>query len=260
MCRAGRCDASRGVILASVPIRFVILAAPRTGSNWLCTLLDSHPRVLCHREIFNPDGIHTALSLPHALDLGTSAARDLDPSAVLRRVWTADFGRDAIGFKLNRESTPAAFAPVLDDHGVRKIVLRRHNRVRTCVSELLAVQTGAWESLPHSLLPAAPAVVRLEAAGLRAHAARNARYYDDLTSRLAHGGQGWLETRYERLHEAAEQARLLGFLGLGAAPVELRAATRRQNARPLRDLVANFDELRADLRGSSFEDELHDDH
>ena len=36
--------------------RFVILAAPRSGSNLLCTLLDSHPEILCHHEVFNPVG------------------------------------------------------------------------------------------------------------------------------------------------------------------------------------------------------------
>ena len=130
--------------------RFVVLAAPRTGSNWLCTLLDSHPRVVCHREIFHPDGIHAAASLAGAaLELGGLVEqRDRDPAGLLARVWAADGGRDAVGFKLNRESTPGGFAAVLDDPGVRKIVLRRDNRVRTCVSELVARQTGAWESLP----------------------------------------------------------------------------------------------------------------
>jgi hypothetical protein len=240
--------------------RFVILAAPRTGSNWLCTLLDSHPRVLCHREIFNPGGIHTALSLPPgALDLGPLDERDRDPEALLRRVWAADCGHAAVGFKLNRESTPGAFAPVLDDRGVRKIALRRDNRLRTCVSELLAIQTGAWESLPGSPPGAPRQRLRLTASQVRAHAARNARYYAGLTSHLRRSGQAWLETRYEDLGERDEHARLLGFLDLERAPEGLRGASARRNPEPLRTLVANFDELREELRGSPFEEELDGD-
>ncbi len=239
--------------------RFVIVAAPRTGSNWLCTLLDSHPDVLCHREIFNPDGLHTALSWPEPLALGTLAERDRDPAAVLRRVWEADCGRAAVGFKLNRESTPAAFALALDERNARKLVLRRHNRVRTCVSEALAARSGVWESLEGG--PASPAqgTLRLEVGALRAHAERNRRYYEGVTARLSQSGQAWLETRYERLHEPREQARLLAFLGLSASAVALRGATRRQNPRPLRALLENYASLREELRGSGFEDELDDD-
>ena len=60
--------------------RFVILGAPRTGTNLLCTLLDSHPDVLCHHEVFNPAGIFWALGdRQGALDLGSMAERDADP-------------------------------------------------------------------------------------------------------------------------------------------------------------------------------------
>lgn len=45
------------------PTRFVILAASRTGSNMLCAILDWHPAVLCHHELFNPTGIYYALPL-----------------------------------------------------------------------------------------------------------------------------------------------------------------------------------------------------
>ena len=40
--------------------RFVILAAPRTGSNLLCTLLDAHSRILCHHEILNRAALEAA--------------------------------------------------------------------------------------------------------------------------------------------------------------------------------------------------------
>jgi LPS sulfotransferase NodH len=64
--------------------RFVILAAPRTGSNWLCSLLNSHPDVLCHHELFNPSGVFYALGhRDGALDLGTPEERDRRPLAFL---------------------------------------------------------------------------------------------------------------------------------------------------------------------------------
>ena len=67
--------------------RFVILAAPRTGSNLLCTLLNSHPQVLCHHEVFNPGGVFTALDYHgDGLHVDALAQRDADPLAFLDRV------------------------------------------------------------------------------------------------------------------------------------------------------------------------------
>ena len=57
--------------------RFVILAAPRSGSNQLCTLLNSHPEILCHHEVYNPSAIFYALEYRGgSLDLGTIDDRD----------------------------------------------------------------------------------------------------------------------------------------------------------------------------------------
>src|SRR4051794_40219654 len=64
----------------AVPTRFVILAAPRTGSNMLVTLLGSHPDVLCHHELFNDTGIYYAVPLRGGgFDLGTMEDRLHDP-------------------------------------------------------------------------------------------------------------------------------------------------------------------------------------
>ena len=60
--------------------RFVILAAPRSGSNQLCTLLNSHPEILCHHEVYNPSAIFYALDLRDGtIELGTRDERDWRP-------------------------------------------------------------------------------------------------------------------------------------------------------------------------------------
>ena len=65
-------------------VRFAIVAAPRTGSNMLCTMLNAHPEILCHHEIFNPAGIHYALDHRDGqFELGSMAERDRYPTAFL---------------------------------------------------------------------------------------------------------------------------------------------------------------------------------
>ena len=50
----------------------------------LCTLLGSHRDVLCHHELFNPDGAFYALELRDgSFDLGGIGERDRDPLAFL---------------------------------------------------------------------------------------------------------------------------------------------------------------------------------
>ena len=77
--------------------RFVILSVPRAGSNLLCTLLNSHPEVLCHHEVFNPRGIFYALThRDGSFSVGSVAERQRDPLGFLERLWDAhvDHGDD----------------------------------------------------------------------------------------------------------------------------------------------------------------------
>jgi len=245
---------------SSTVVRFVVLAAPRTGSNWLCTLLDSHPEILCHHEIFNPEGLHYALGLRGGgFDLGTPAERDRDPEGVLEQIWRRDCGRRAVGFKLNRGQDARVFRRVLADAGVQKLLLRRANRVRAYVSEQIAEQTGRWESYPDSPAgEARPTRVAVSAAALREGVAANERYYAALEEALRASGQRWLDLTYEKLDDLKERGKALRFLGVADRPELLAGATRRQNPQPLRELIANFAGLTAELAGTDLEAELRD--
>jgi len=236
-------------------LRFVILAAPRTGSNWLCTLLDSHHEILCHHEIFNPERILYARSLRDKLDLGTLEERDRDPLRFLDLTWRADFGYRIIGFKLNRGQNEEVFRGVLADPDIRKIIIRRQNRIKAYVSEMIALQTGEWESYPGMEIGKQRPHIAVELEALRRHIENNKSYYNRVYEALHATGQTWLDLQYEKLANEDERATLLQFLS--AKPgVPLREATRKQNPEDLRDLIANFTELGAQLRGTELEAEL----
>ena len=84
--------------MADTARRFVILSARRSGSNLLCTLIDSHPDALCHHELFNPRGIFTALDLRDtATPLHDIATRERDPVAYLAQVWRCNANVSALG-------------------------------------------------------------------------------------------------------------------------------------------------------------------
>src|SRR6516164_8567844 len=101
--------------------RFVILAAPRTGSNMLCTLLHSHPEILCHHEVFNPNGIFYALGYRNGeIDLGTIDERDRSPIEFLARLWQHPIGFNCFGFKMTRGQDERVLQTVLEDCGIAR--------------------------------------------------------------------------------------------------------------------------------------------
>ena len=113
-------------LASELPLRFVIYAAPRTGSNQLCATLGAHPQVLCHHELFNSGGIHYSLDHRNGeIELGTPEERDRDPLAFVERVWRHSLGRRAVGFKLNRDDWNAASAAIIPDLMPRWMPLRR---------------------------------------------------------------------------------------------------------------------------------------
>jgi LPS sulfotransferase NodH len=239
------------------PIRFVILAAPRTGSNMLCSMLNSHPLVLCHHEVFNPEGIHYALDRRSGeINLGSPAERDRDPVGFLRRLWQRSGGAKAVGFKLNRGQNHAAFHAVLPDPAIRKIIILRRNRVETFLSELIALETGRWESYATSDVRPYARTIHVDVRQLHDHVARNQGYYAAIRDILAATGQRHLEVAYEDLGRRAEQRRILNYLGVRAGNAALQPATRKVNARDLRDIIANHAALAAALAGSELEAEL----
>ena len=237
--------------------RFVILAAPRSGSNLFCTLLNSHAEILCHHEVFNPAGIFYALDhRDGSLDLGTLEARDRDPAAFLERLWTTRLGRRCTGFKYTRGQNETVLATLLDDRDVRKIVLRRNNRLKTYVSAKIAEQTGQWEVYRESDLVADKPKIVVDFEDFRRHAAENERFHAQIEDVLDRTGQESLHVNYERLLDEDEQLRWLRFLGVTRLSVPLMAASVKQNPTDLRRIVSNYDELLIAMRGTVMEAEL----
>jgi LPS sulfotransferase NodH len=237
--------------------RFVVLSAPRTGSNWLCTLLDSHPDILCHHELFNPKGIHYALGLRDgSFSLGTKEERDRDPLGLLARAFATHLGHGAVGFKINWSQDARVFDAVLRDVEVKKILTVRRNRIKTFVSELIAEQTGQWESYIHRSPRGDVKSLRVDREALAEHIGRNERYYADLRERLRATERPYIEVAYEDLESDEEHARILGFLGVAPPTSRLEAATFKRNPSNLKDLISNYEELASALAGSPLSDEL----
>jgi hypothetical protein len=223
----------------------------------LCTLLGSHPEVLCHHEVFNPSGIFYALDYRDGrIDLGTMEDRDRAPLSFLDRLWRCDRGSPCIGFKMTRGQNEAVLRAVLEDRAVRKIVLKRRSRLRTYVSEMIASATGQWEVYDATELVRDRPKIHVDVAAFRQHVALNVTYYAQIEGSLAASRQTFHSVVYEDLSNGAEQQRLLQFLGVAPCLAALRAASVRQNSTDVRESIANCTELEAVLAGSDLAAEL----
>jgi LPS sulfotransferase NodH len=238
-------------------VRFVIVAARRTGSNLLCTLLDSHADVLCHHELFNPSDIFYAVPLRGgAFSLGTLAERAADPLALVARTWDNNLGRRCVGFKMTRGQEPRVLDALLADQTVRVIVLRRANRIKTFVSELRAEASRTWEVYDPAELDPRRARVHVDARALDAYIAQNEAFHAEVDAALARCGKSALGVVYERLLHDDEQRRILAYLGLPVMALSARSV--KQNATDLRQLIDNYDALAHELAGTPLADELTD--
>lgn len=238
--------------------RFVVLAVPRTGSNLLCTLLDSHPEILCHHEVFNPQGIFLSLSQRHLGEPIALEQRDQRPLEFMEMIWDTGKGYHCVGFKWTLGQSDTVLQAVCRDERVKKIVLRRRGRIKTFVSETIAQATDQWEVYDRQELVQPRPRIRVDCEKLHDHIARNHRFYDQLVDTLEECAQPYIELFYEEVLEPAEHERILRFLGVTDSQLPLNAASVKQNSTNLQETIANFSELEASLQGTDLLSELYE--
>jgi LPS sulfotransferase NodH len=247
---------------APASTRFVLITHPRCGSTYLATLLNSHPEVLCHGELFYRAEVFYAVGhRDGSLHLASVAERDADPRAFLEKVWGTTFGNRAVGFKLVAGQHPGAFRGVFDDPGARAIVLRRRNRLKKFVSALIAEREQMWTHYKYRFRAEdlKPIQVEVSLERLGAYLAAESAFYDGVLAELARRPAPYAEVFYEDLFagpQAVEE--LLRFLEVSLDARGLEPATHKRNSRRLAELIANFDEVARQVAGTDLAPELHD--
>jgi hypothetical protein len=139
------------------PIReglFFISCAARTGSSMLVNMLQTHPAITCHMEIFNPRRVEgfwgvyrQRLSSEPDLERRLSALRTRDPVAYIYKVALDPQGRDVVGFKFKHDefllpTFAGARSAICADTDIKVIMLHRRNLLKRYLSHSLANRTG----------------------------------------------------------------------------------------------------------------------
>ena len=235
-------------------IRFVLLSTYRSGSSFLRSMLDAHPRVRCSSEFYCYDYQFWDFEQVKTQDPeGFAELRALHVSDPIRFIEEYGFRSDdrhvrATGFTLMYDqpvtSRPAAVWDWLAANSdIRVIDLRRRDELLRYVSFMRAMMTQRWVRGSRSAASPRPAPVYVDPDAFLGEVARLTEQRDTALRRFA--GHPILSLSYEALSNEtdSELARVFDFLGV--EPMGGRPTTLKQSESDPRAYISNYDELRA---------------
>ena len=228
---------------------FVILTEARTGSNLLVSLLDSHPDINCHSEVFHRKTVYAK----PPLDAMSVEWRDAHVEEVLDAIF-ADKDRGerllANGFKLFYYHKPKLILRLARDPKVKFIVLRRNDKLSQYSSRKIALKTGRWagpkenRGETNSAADEKPrgggqAKVKYSVWGHLTYSIFSELCYYVAMRVLAHFGAKTFQVRYEDLVTDldGQMREVLSFLQLSEA--DLSTELERQNSPDVIDRFSN---------------------
>lgn len=243
---------------SQAPRTFVIIGTGRSGSTMLRTMLHAHPEVHCYGELFGNDRERQfRWETDRETTLADRELRDSDPVRFLRErvIGECGDGVSTVGFKLfYHHARDERFASirdqVLQDSSIRILHVTRRNLLAQIVSFQIAMETGRW-SVGAGSTGQQPSTVTLDPAHCLRHFGQI--LVDEEDARREFDGFSMLEVEYESLrdHRQFECDRILDFLELPRRTLD--PSTRRQERRPLSEVIANYDELRAAAYGTPWQ-------
>ena len=222
--------------------RYALLFVGRVGSSYLTSLMNSHPNIQAHMD-----------DVTEIKDQGPDAQLNL----VRQFITPPLIGKNkVIGFK----TKPAnlldleGFAELLRQHRCRIIQLQRRNQVKSVVSHLngkrLAEKTGMWGLYDENNRPTAFAIDPEEFdATLKNRQMVEQRLVDYVQSLKLPVLAIYYEEMLVNLDDLMK--RIFNFLEV--APHSVRASELKITSDDLREVLTNFDELKARYLGTPYE-------
>ncbi len=250
---------------ASLPLagkrndKFIISNTARCGSSMLSTLLDSHPRVLCHGEILaapreSAGPYHALRKQGTAIDDWLQSYHEQRPEAFLYDVGFNPAGNQCVGFKFKLEELLLPEYRVfrdliVADKDIKVLHLRRFNILDQYISLQATKQTGVF-SIRFSRQRPKPRPFQVDIADLLAYVREDRRRHE--AARELYRNHRSIDLTYEELcqSQSAALARVQDFLEVPRAELStMMIKVLDKNT----DLVRNLDEVREALASEKIE-------
>lgn len=237
--------------------RFVIISSHRSGSNYLSSLLSSHPNVMSIGEIYNPSVLFADPGKPmlHGNQMA-KILRDIAPVWFLQRYVYCTYPPQiqAVGFRYFYLHAQGKFQPVLkyliNEKDIHIIHLKRNNLLRSYWSLRAAQETGVW-TVPSSSTRTQPTIrLVLKPGDVASYFTTMETFMNTFDTYFQN--HTTLEVEYEQLltNSHHHQKKLTTFLGVSPRP--LYASTKRLNNRPLYTIITNYPELKSYFRSTKW--------
>jgi LPS sulfotransferase NodH len=244
--------------------RFVVTCPARTGSSMLTSLLQSHPEICCHGEVFgwrvfegfkgiNYNGPISEHRKPPIVDKLVQLRLD-DPVLFLRDfvLFAGEYKAVGLKFKyeeLSIEHFTAVRHWIRDNQDIKIIHLTRQNLLKRYASQVIATKItkvfNTWQEVPP---PTRITLSPEECEREFAHTEQRQERYTKLFAK-----HDVLHMTYEELiaDRDVKLTQIQTFLGL--EPTELRTGMKKLNPDSLADLLENYNELHQHFVGTRFE-------
>lgn len=130
----------------AAPRRFLVMGLPRSGTTYLMTLLNAHPRIYCTGEQFNPFGIVGINSEDNRHE--AILERDRAPVAFLDALFarfSEDHGKSTwVGCKFMIGHNIRVLKALAERPDIALIYVWRENRLAQAASLIKALETNRW--------------------------------------------------------------------------------------------------------------------
>lgn len=236
--------------------KYVILSTYRSGTNYLTSLLNSHPSIISHHEIFRDHYFSQLTTLSAFSKVISRWLRDFFPQMYINKFIFKSYPGivGAVGFEVlytnERKWQTRDLRQYLNDMPELKIIhLIRKNLLRVYLSLVTANKLLLWVSTRKNNQVLKP--IKINPAHLEL-------FFNDIT-RLRVDYQKYfkqkevLEINYEDLvtRKDKQMAKILAFLGVSKR--KLSSPLVKLNNRLLKDCIRNYSELKRHFYGSKWQ-------
>jgi hypothetical protein len=196
----------------------VIICAARTGSSHFVSALGGHPDVFVNGNIFDAARRKRLYVFWPKEDVTPAIRNELirlrtnNPEAFLERMYTTNYDRTHVGFKIFEGENDTILDKIIMDKSIRKVVLYRRNILATFSSALIARETGQYGLRDET--------ARAETQPVKFVAEKFVKFHDKYTSfiasvtdRLKDSDQHYQLVNYEDVNEPHVLSNTIAFIG-----------------------------------------------
>jgi hypothetical protein len=240
--------------VAPKPEGLVIYGSMRTGSNYLVSLLNQLPGIVCHGEAFNPAFVEIHEDYRQKLGLKRSdhSARDAHLWSFYHAILQPPPGGLICGFKLFARHSPPVMKATLGNPNLLKILLTR-DPLSTFISLCQAEASGVWmiRDVDTDRLTTqrrkSDAPIEFNGPRFMRFAAKMEAFHRRVETAARSSQSRLMILDYTALNGQGTLVNLASFLGTTVGSITEEKLLKKQNLSSVRDKVINLEEMIAFL-------------